>query len=124
MSLERRQPLKRTGRLRQRSSKRTAKLEDPERLEAREAVWRRSGGRCEVKARGCSHTASGQHHRQLERHGGPDTPENLVAVCNECHTASPEAIHRNVARSIEQGLIVPSWEPAPTACWRRPGEQY
>lgn len=86
--------------------------------EVRAAVRRRSGGRCEVRLDGCSGRATGQHHR-LKRRAGVHTAENLVDVCRECHTASPAAIHRNVARSIEAGLIIPSWESPPREPWTR-----
>jgi len=86
--------------------------------EIREAVRRRSGGRCEVRLEGCSGRATGQHHR-LKRRAGVHTVENLLDICPNCHTASPVAIHRNVAWSIEVGLLLNSWELPPTEPWTR-----
>lgn len=86
--------------------------------EVREAVRRRSGGRCEVRLDGCSGRATGQHHR-LKRRAGVHTVENLLDICPNCHTASPAAIHRNVARSLEVGLLLNSWELPPTEPWTR-----
>lgn len=83
----------------------------------REAVRRRSGGRCEVSSVGCSRVATGMHHR-FQR-GRVDTAANLVDVCRECHTASPAAIHRNVAASYATGLLIHSWEAMPTEPWKR-----
>lgn len=85
--------------------------------DAREAVLRRSGGRCEVDGPDCTLRASGTHHRLREAHGGPTTPENLVAVCRSCHTDAPGAIHRQPAWAYENGLLIHSWDGPPTEVW-------
>lgn len=83
------------------------------------AIRARSGGYCEVRLDGCSGKATGRHHRMLVTQGGPDTEENCVHVCRECHTAGPKAIHRNVKWARAVGLIVPSWDGPPTDAWTR-----
>lgn len=83
--------------------------------DARDAVRARSGGRCEVRMPGCSVVATGMHHRYMK--GRIDTIENLLDVCAECHTQSPQAIHRNVAESYANGLLVHSWDGLPDRQW-------
>lgn len=84
----------------------------------RASVLRRAMFACEVRLDGCTLTARvGVHHRKPRGRGGLDTYENLVAVCDNCHTGSPRAIHRQPAWATEEGLLVPSWEPTPTTVW-------
>lgn len=73
----------------------------------RRLVMHRANYRCEVGFDGCQNRGLAPHHRLSRKHGNHE-PENLVVVCVDCHTDGPEAIHRNRARSIEQGLIIPS----------------
>jgi hypothetical protein len=87
--------------------------------EIRAAVRRRSGGRCEIRSEGCSGAAWHMHHR-LKRAHGVHTVENIVDTCGNCHTASPAALHRNIAWSIEVGLLLNSWENPPAEPWERP----
>lgn len=85
----------------------------------RASVFRRDGFRCVVRLDGCWETVGlHPHHRKSRGRGGPDTYENLVTVCNWCHTMSPLSIHRRPAWATEEGLLIPSWEPAPTTGWR------
>lgn len=86
--------------------------------DVRAAVRLRSRGWCEVGLDGCGRVATGQHHR-LKRRARVHTAENLLDICPNCHTASPAAIHRNVAWSIEVGLLLNSWELPPTEPWTR-----
>lgn len=86
--------------------------------EIRAALRRRSGGRCEIGLDGCSGTANHAHHR-LKRRSGVHTLENLVHSCWNCHTASPAALHRNIAWSLEVGLLLNSWENPPSEPWDR-----
>lgn len=65
---------------------------------AREVVRERQGGQC---AR-CGNRATALHHRKRRREGGHGY-ENLVALCNTCHTF----VHANPVVAIEQGYIVP-----------------
>lgn len=54
-------------------------------------VFRRSGGRCENEVdRGgrmvrCTRKATEPHHTKYCKWGEFDPPENLLAVCHECH---------------------------------------
>lgn len=70
-----------------------------------EEVGRRSHGLCEARLRGCTHLAESLHHRLLRKHGGPNTPACLLAVCESCH----RAIHANPADSYERGLLLHPW---------------
>jgi len=86
----------------------------------RAAVFRRAMFRCEVELHGCWITRDlHPHHRKSKGRGGPDTYENLVCVCAWCHVLGPLAIHRRPAWAAEEGLLIPSWEPAPTTVWTR-----
>ncbi len=62
----------------------------------RTAVAKRSAGRCEARWDGCTILAAHVHHIKLRSQGGGDEPENLLAVCNHCHTM----IHNNVALAV------------------------
>lgn len=62
-----------------------------------------ANGTCEV----CQVVPASQvHHRKRRSQGGPDTDENFVAVCVECH----DDIHRNPAWAYENGWLVRSWD--------------
>lgn len=87
-------------------------------MSARDDVKARSHGRCEVRARGCTGVAVGFHHRY--KPGRVDTFENLVHVCDNCHTLSPAAIHRNIDVSVAAGLLRRSWEGLPETPWPGP----
>ena len=50
------------------------------------------------------------HHRRLRAQGGPDSPENLVSLCFECH----EQAHRDRAWARAQGLILHRGDPFTT----------
>lgn len=88
--------------------------------ELRISVLRRAGYRCEVRRPGCWETvALHPHHRKTKGRGGPDSYENLVVACHWCHTLAPDSIHAQPARAAEEGLLIPSWELAPTVVWSR-----
>jgi hypothetical protein len=87
-------------------------------MTVREAVRSRSGGRCEVRHPGCTGRLDGYHHRY--KPGRKDTRENLVAVCDSCHTLGADAIHRNIDASIANGLLLRSWDGLPDVEWSRP----
>jgi hypothetical protein len=70
-----------------------------------------------VRAPGCTRVATGFHHRY--KPGRHDTVENLVHVCDNCHTLSPAAIHRNIDASVASGLLLRSWDGLPDEPWRR-----
>lgn len=62
--------------------------------QTRDELYKRAGGRCECRMSVCSHHPAGQrcpqslrgawhaHHRTA---GGPDTLDNLLAMCVTCH---------------------------------------
>lgn len=81
-------------------------------------IVRRASDRCEVRAEGCTGTIDGFHHRF--KPGRTDSEANLVAVCDNCHTLSPAAIHRNIEASVAVGLLRRSWEGMPDEPWQRP----
>ena len=70
-------------------------------MNAREQVWERSRGLCEVMADGCWREASQLHHRKLRRHGD-HSPGSLLAVCVPCH----DHIHRHPAESYARGWLI------------------
>jgi len=98
----RRAPLRRT-------SRRTAGIPD----DVRERLFVRTQGRCEAPAiaaaRGCDlhgqcfRTAHDPHHLLRSRDGGPDTLDNLLAVCRQCHAW----IHDDLPRAARYGLAAP-----------------
>lgn len=47
------------------------------------------------------------HHRKRRSQGGPNTMENLLAVCRPCHTY----IHSHVAWSYGHGLLIRRNDP-------------
>lgn len=65
----------------------------------------RAGWRCERCGAGLHGEFAG-HHRKLRSQGGPDTIVNAVALCHDCHTLAPEAVHRQVAQARADGWIV------------------
>lgn len=52
----------------------------------REAIRRRSGGRCEVHSQHCTGRATHMHHRLRRTHPESNTVENGLHVCSPCHT--------------------------------------
>jgi 5-methylcytosine-specific restriction endonuclease McrA len=59
-------------------------LEDREYLELRSLVLRRDGWRCQFCG---SMTNLEVHHKQFRSHSGPDHEDNLITLCNGCHSA-------------------------------------
>lgn len=70
----------------------------------REAVLRRSGGRCEAKAdlSGCTDRVEHYHHRKLRSQGGLGTKVNCLGVCGPCHTH----IHAHPTLAYMRGWLV------------------
>ena len=85
------------------------------------AVKARSGGQCEVQSDGCWRWPIAPHHRLRQAQGGPDTPENIVAVCDWCHRLGPEAIHRLGGLAYEAGLLIRQADGPPTTPWSPTG---
>lgn len=75
----------------------------------REALFARSGGRCEVG--GCNLTDTGMHahHRRLRSQDGRHELVNLIGVCPEHH----RWVHDDVKGARDAGWIVSAWrDPA------------
>ena len=68
----------------------------------REAVRRRSSGRCEVDAPGCRVVAVHMHHRLTRAQGGGHEAENLLLVCDSCH----RYIHDQPEYAYERGWLL------------------
>lgn len=64
---------------------RTPKSDPPELVAARKVVHTRSGGRCEVRSKVCTHRAVHVHHRGGRRFAGCHNPELLADCCLACH---------------------------------------
>lgn len=76
-----------------------------------ESVLVRAAGSCERCGLGLTALGHSLHHRKLRSQGGPDTAENLAALCGSgttgCHMlvhSYPEQIGR------PGGWIVPHWQ--------------
>lgn len=54
---------------------------------ARELVYARSGGWCEIALPGCTRTATEWHHRLNRSHGGRWEASNGLHLCSRCHLA-------------------------------------
>lgn len=50
------------------------------------------------------------HHRKLRKHGGNNSPANLLALHHNCHNLGTPSVHLDPARSYEWGFLVHSWE--------------
>lgn len=83
------------------------------------AVLTRSGSKCEVQTIACWHWPVSPHHRLRQSQGGPDTVENVIAVCDWCHTLGPDAIHRLGTRAYDAGLLVRREDGPPSTAWKR-----
>lgn len=70
----------------------------------RSEIERRSGGRCEAAAPGCSGRAVLIHHRRRRSQGGSAEPSNGLHCCNSCHLF----IHANVELSVRNGWLLVS----------------
>jgi 5-methylcytosine-specific restriction endonuclease McrA len=70
----------------------SVRLDDREYGELREQVLRRDGWRCQFCG---SMTNLEVHHQIFRSHSGPDQENNLITLCNGCHSAE----HAGEARS-------------------------
>ena len=60
------------------------RLDEHEYGELRERVLRRDGWRCQFCG---SMTNLEVHHQEFRSHSGPDHEDNLITLCNNCHSA-------------------------------------
>jgi 5-methylcytosine-specific restriction endonuclease McrA len=67
----------------------------------RNEVAGRSGGWCEVKAKGCRNHGMHMHHILMRSQGGKHEASNLLHVCHQCHLN----IHHYPALSYEMGWL-------------------
>ncbi len=125
VTLERKTPMRRTpmpraaAREREREKKRIPRRQTGPTATARDIVWARAGGRCEV----CAGPLAGAlgfsiHHRLPRRMGGSrrpelNTPANLLAVCGSGTTGCHGRIESNRTRAYEDGLLLRA-DQAPT----------
>ena len=68
---------------------------------ARGVVLKRCGERCEARTAKCGGSAEHVHHILRRSQGGGNEPENLLAVCFQCH----EWIHGNPRKAANLGLL-------------------
>lgn len=68
----------------------------------RRDVESRAGGRCEVRADGCTIRGEHAHHRLMRSQGGPDDAGNLLWVCPSCH----HYVHAHPTESYERGWLI------------------
>jgi 5-methylcytosine-specific restriction endonuclease McrA len=60
------------------------RLDPPSYESLRRLVLSRDGWRCQS----CGTMSNLEvHHRQYRSHSGPDTEENLITLCNACHSS-------------------------------------
>lgn len=86
---------------------------DPVWAAVRALIWARACGRCERCGRLLDPHGWDGHHRKLRSQGGQHSAANAVALCPDCHTAAPDAVHRRRAVARLAGWIVhPSADPA------------
>jgi 5-methylcytosine-specific restriction endonuclease McrA len=60
------------------------RIEDREYQKLRKRVLYRDGWRCQSCG---SMTNLEVHHQQFRSHSGPDHEDNLITLCNSCHSA-------------------------------------
>ncbi len=68
--------------------------------------------RCELRLEGCWGEASGEHHRQLRRHGD-ERPVNKLSLCPPCHTY----VQTHPAEAYAKGWMVHSWDDPARISW-------
>ena len=73
--------------------------------ELRHLVWLRAGGCCE-RCGAALRSGWPGHHRKRRSQGGPDTIENVVALCGDCHTDGPDAVHHRIEAARARGFLV------------------
>lgn len=77
--------------------------------EVREAIADRLDGFCPW----CGLRLQGDfaiHHRLLRKHGGDNSPSNLLALHHGCHNLKTRSVHLMPELSYQRGFLVHSWE--------------
>jgi len=78
--------------------------------ELRQVIWSRSRGYCEVCGLSVDENIWAAHHRKLRKHGGQDTPQNMMVLHPACHNGGTRSVHLSPARAYEHGWLVRSHE--------------
>jgi 5-methylcytosine-specific restriction endonuclease McrA len=63
---------------------RPVRLERAQYSDLHEAILRRDGWRCQVRG---TRSHLEVHHQQFRSRSGSDTEENLITLCDDCHSA-------------------------------------
>lgn len=110
-----RSPMKRT-----RSPRRVEHLDRM--ADLRPQVFARARDRCEADGWLPGRCAPGlnAHHRLPTGNGGPDTLENLVALCGSGTTGHHAYVHDHPTESYENGLLIRTSAGPPTERWVPP----
>ena len=95
--------------------RRSKKLDDfaQELKDVEPALIKRAGGKCEVRvpeACGKGFRMYHRHHKLMRSQGGGNQLDNLVWVCDGCHTF----IHRNVEWAVENDWLRKASAPGKT----------
>lgn len=78
--------ISRSRKIRETEKARIRRMSHAERMdELRPVVFARDSWRCQVRSRVCTGQAHHAHHVRLRSQGGPDTVDNLLSICMECH---------------------------------------
>lgn len=93
-----------------------AKRPDPNWRKIREALWKRSEGRCEVSGRPLDPDTFDSHHRRLKGMGGTYRPLtdslcNLLALDPQVHNGGPSSVHQNSVWSRPRGYLLSAHVP-------------
>ncbi len=68
----------------------------------RKSIYRREGYRCAL----CDSARYLQiHHIVARSHGGPDTPQNLICLCSDCHALVHGMDLRGLADAERDGMV-------------------
>jgi hypothetical protein len=85
----------------------------------RDVVLARSGGYCER----CGIPLANDwalHHRKLRKHGGDNSPANLMALHHHCHNLGTDSVHLNPANAYAMGWLVRSTQDPEFIAMRLP----
>jgi len=84
----------------------------------RDALWERSGGRCEVSALALDRDTFDAHHRRNKGMGGTDRADrdalsNLLALDPIVHNGGPRSVHGRRTWSQPRGYLLSKLDPLP-----------